>query len=155
MAAAKKKPTPRKRSAPATKKTTTARKATPAKRAPANKKATTTKATTRKPAAKKTAQTYEPHPIEYTDEGFQVGTDSAIIATTLVTGASDRAEINALAEKEIKKVNGLTTRTGKDKYTPSMVSSILSRMLATGEYEVQASWQLVKVEKKTRGRKKK
>ena len=153
MADVKNKPTPRKRSTAAKEKakaktTTTAR-----------KKATTakTKSTTRSKATKKAApkaSTYEPHPIEYTPEGFQVGSDSAIIATTLVNGATTRGEINELAIAEIEATNGLQTRSGKDKYVPSMVSSILSRMLATGEYEVHASWQLVPVEKKTSRRKK-
>ena len=152
MADVKKKPTPRKRS-------TAAKEKAKAKTTTARKKATTakTKSTTRSKATKKAApkaSTYEPHPIEYTPEGFQVGSDSAIIATTLVNGATTRGEINELAIAEIEATNGLQTRSGKDKYVPSMVSSILSRMLATGEYEVHASWQLVPVEKKTSRRKK-
>lgn len=152
MADVKNKPTPRKRS-------TAAKEKTKAKTTTARKKATTakTKSTTRSKATKKAApkaSTYEPHPIEYTPEGFQVGSDSAIIATTLVNGATTRGEINELAIAEIEATNGLQTRSGKDKYVPSMVSSILSRMLATGEYEVHASWQLVPVEKKTSRRKK-
>lgn len=152
MADVKNKPTPRKRS-------TAAKEKAKAKTTTARKKATTakTKSTTRSKATKKAApkaSTYEPHPIEYTPEGFQVGSDSAIIATTLVNGATTRGEINELAIAEIEATNGLQTRSGKDKYVPSMVSSILSRMLATGEYEVHASWQLVPVEKKTSRRKK-
>ena len=158
MADVKKKPTPRKRSTAAKDKVAASK--TKAKTTTARKKTATTAKTkstgctkaTKKAAPK--ASTYEPHPIEYTPEGFQVGSDSAIIATTLVNGATTRGEINELAIAEIEATNGLQTRSGKDKYVPSMVSSILSRMLATGEYEVHASWQLVPVEKKTSRRKK-
>ena len=116
---------------------------------PASKKRSTKKTA---PVAKKS--TYEPHPLEYTPEGFQVGSDSAIIASTLTEGATTRSEINELAIERIEAANGLVTRTGKDKYVPSMVSAILSRMLATGNYEVYASWQLVPIEKPTRKKKK-
>lgn len=133
----------------ARKKTTTRAKTTTAKtKAPARKGS----AKTAKKAAPK--KVYEPHPIEYTPEGFQVGSDSAIIASTLTEGATTRTDINDIAAERIEKTNGLKTRSGKDKYVPSMVSSILSRMLATGEYEVYASWQLVPVEKKTTRKKK-
>lgn len=135
-------------------KTTTRANTTTAKtKAPARKgSAKTTKAAPKKATAAK--KVYEPHPIEYTDEGFQVGSDSAIIAAALTEGATTRTEVNEIAAERIKKANGLQTRSGKDKYVPSMVSSILSRMLATGEYEIFASWQLVPVEKKTTRRKK-
>ena len=142
MAPAKKKPTPRKRSKVAAETTAKTKKAAPARKATTAKgKGKATKAT---PAKKSTPRAYDPRPIEYTDEGFQVGSDSAIIATALVTGAPGRSEVNALAEEGIAAASGLTTRTGREKYVPSMVSSILARMLATGEYEVEASWKLVK-----------
>ena len=76
-------------------------------------------------------------------KGFQNNTDSAVIVKALIHGAKDRVEINKLAEGVIAKKNGLHTRSGKPKYLPSMVSSILTRMLESGEWEVESSWKLV------------
>ena len=124
-------------------------------------KATTSKATTKSapkkttkaPAPKKSASTRkapvkaapEPKVVEYTPEGFEVGTDIALIAAALTQGGIDRAEVNQNAIDAVAKHNGLKTRTGRDKYIPSQVSAILTRMLNTGEWQIEASWQLVPV----------
>lgn len=123
-------------------------------------KATTSKAaksapkkTTKAPAPKKSAAARkapvkaapEPKVVEYTPEGFEVGTDIALIAAALTQGGIDRAEVNQNAIDAVAKHNGLKTRTGRDKYIPSQVSAILTRMLNTGEWQIEASWQLVPV----------
>ncbi|QZE10834.1 hypothetical protein SEA_CHISANAKITSUNE_65 [Gordonia phage ChisanaKitsune] len=109
----------------------------------------------KKPAPKKTTpkKSAAVGVREKTPEGFIVGGDSAIIAAALVEGGADRHEINENIRKQIKKANGLTTRNGEDKYIPSMVSSILAKMLATGYYDIQSEWKLVKLDRKKRVRK--
>lgn len=96
---------------------------------------------------------------EMTEHGFIVGTDSATIADRLVAGGTDRADVNTQIIEAIENTTGLTNRNGTQKYIPSMVSGILGRMLATGKYEIHASWQLVPIaaepaKKVTRARKK-
>lgn len=158
MAETTKKPVRRKRPAPTGARTgtrgststtgtaasSTSKKSTTAKKAPVKKPAP------KKSAPKKTTAGVE---REKTPEGFVVGGDSAIIAAALVEGGADRGEINENIRKAIKKANGLTTRNGEDKYIPSMVSSILAKMLATGYYEVESTWRLKKLDKKKRVRK--
>ncbi|AZS07922.1 hypothetical protein SEA_SCHOMBER_67 [Gordonia Phage Schomber] len=109
----------------------------------------------KKPAPKKTTPKKSAAGVvrEKTPEGFIVGGDSAIIAAALVEGGADRHEINENIRKAIKKANGLTTRNGEEKYIPSMVSSILAKMLATGYYDIQSEWKLVKLDRKKRVRK--
>lgn len=149
---------------PVKKKRSTAGKTTSRARAGADTRArgssttTTTKGkktSTPKKTTTKKAQVQESTPREYTPEGFIEGGDSAIIASALTEGGLDRKDVNRIAEERIAASSGLVTRGGKEKYVPSMVSSILSRLLATGEYEVYSSWQLVPIEKpkKTRTRK--
>ena len=151
----KPKPKPRVSKAPsrstngvATKKaaSTTTTKKTPVKK---SSKATPVKKTAPKKSATASSTTAV---RELNENGFIEGTDSAIIAAALVEGATTRADVNDLAEKNIKKVNGLQNRNGGDKYVPSMVSGIFNRMMATGEYEVESTWRLVKKEKPTRKR---
>ncbi|QGJ92960.1 hypothetical protein SEA_KABOCHA_70 [Gordonia phage Kabocha] len=119
------------------------------------KKASTKKSPVKKPAPKKVAPKKSTAGVvrEKTPEGFIVGGDSAIIAAALVEGGADRHEINENIRKAIKKANGLTTRNGEEKYIPSMVSSILAKMLATGYYDIQSEWKLVKLDRKKRVRK--
>lgn len=165
MAETTKKPVRRKRPAPtgtragARNSTTTTTTGTAASSTSKNsttaKKAPVKKPAPKKPAPKKVAPKKATAGVERekTAEGFVVGGDSAIIAAALVEGGADRHEINENIRKAIKKANGLTTRNGEDKYIPSMVSSILAKMLATGYYEVESTWQLKRLDKKKRVRK--
>lgn len=77
------------------------------------------------------------------EHGFVVGTDSALIAEALIEGGTDRNNVNDLAELKISEVNGLKNRNGGEKYVPTMVSGVLTKMLKTGNYEVEATWRLV------------
>lgn len=157
----KPKPKPRVNKAPTrTKGVAKTTSATSTKKTPVKKSSKTApvKKTATKSVAKKSASsTVSTGAVrELNENGFVEGTDSAIIAAALIEGATTRADVNDLAEKNIKKVNGLQNRNGGDKYVPSMVSGIFNRMMATGEYEVESTWRLVKKEKparKTRARK--
>ena len=138
---------------PSATKTATATKA-PAKKASPRKRSTTpaaTKATTPADAPKK-KRTPPTRPM--TEHGFIVGTDSALIADALVAGGKDRNDINAQAAKSIGKTNGLTKRNGDPKYVPSMVSSILGKMVGSGKYDIVSDWKLVKRDRPRRPRKK-
>lgn len=79
--------------------------------------------------------------------GFTPGSDSAIIAATLLEGGLSREDVNQKVAANIDKVNGLQNRNGEQKYVPSMVSGILNRMLKTGDFEIEESWQLVRKQK--------
>lgn len=157
MAETTKKPVRRKRPAPAGARAGARGSTSTTGTSSSTSKKTTTakKAPVKKPAPKKTAPKKAAPAVERekTPEGFVVGGDSAIIAAALVEGGADRGEINENIRKAIKKANGLTTRNGEDKYIPSMVSSILAKMLATGYYEVESTWRLKKLDKKKRVRK--
>jgi hypothetical protein len=74
------------------------------------------------------------------------GTDSAYIAQAFLEGGFDRNDVNAKAEALISENNGLKNRNGGDKYIPSIASSILSRMLETGKYKIEATWKLVETD---------
>lgn len=100
---------------------------------------------TRTPAKKAVVKKESRRPLN--DLGFVDGTDSAIIAATLVAGGADRANVNDLCRDNIEAANGITNRNGKEKYIPSMVSGILTRMVETGQWEVQASWRVVPTSK--------
>lgn len=80
------------------------------------------------------------------DLGFVAGSDSAIIAQTLVDGGFDRRDVNERAAKAIEAANGLTNRNGGEKYVPSAVSGVLSQMLKTGDWKIESSWKLVPTE---------
>lgn len=80
--------------------------------------------------------------------GFVDGTDSAVIAQVLTDGGADRNDVNDRCREAIKKANGLTNRYGQEKYIPSMVSGVLTKMLDSGAWEIEASWQLVPAKKK-------
>lgn len=83
---------------------------------------------------------------ELNELGFMDGSDSATIARCLVEGGADRQDVNNRIIEAIDASTGITNRNGQEKYIPSMVSGILGRMLKTGKYEIQASWQLVPLE---------
>lgn len=155
----KKKRSPAEEEKAVVKKTTTSRTRTKTnKTGPAKTtKATGAKSTAKTKAAPKTTAkkttkkapvvvATEPRVVEYTPEGFVAGSDSALIAKALVEGGIDRNEVNQNAIDAIAASSGLLTKNGKEKYVPSMVSSILSKMVNTGEFQVVASWQLVPVE---------
>lgn len=132
-----KKPTAKKTNASSTKTTSTANKPSTArttakKSAPAKKAATTT----RKPPV----DTRERGP-----HGFAVGTDSAIIAESLIEGGASRDECNDRAVSQIEKTSGLTTRGGQPKYIPSMSATIIKHLVNSGLYEIESSFRLVPV----------
>lgn len=126
---------------------------TPSTKSSVVKKSSTSKApSTKKAPVKKTSKVVPPTPPirELNENGFVEGTDSAIIAASLLEGAATRADVNLLAEQNIAKINGIDNRNGGTKYVPSMVSGIYNRMMATGEYEVESTWKLVRKEKPVR-----
>jgi hypothetical protein len=119
------------------------RKTTPSK-VTAKKTASRPKASGRKKAAKKVAP---PARVREKDEyGFEVGTDSSVIAEELIEGGASRQDINDRVGERI----GYETSNGTEKNVPALVSGILNRMLATGEFEVESDWRLVRVERKPR-----
>lgn len=80
------------------------------------------------------------------DLGFVEGSDSAIIAQTLVDGGFDRRDVNERAAKAIEASSGLTNRNGGEKYVPSAVSGVLAQMMKTGGWKIESSWKLVPAE---------
>lgn len=75
--------------------------------------------------------------------GFVEGSDSGIIAATLVAGGKDRLDVNAKIEANIAEASGLKNRNGGDKYIPSITSGVLRRMLNSGKWQIEATWKLV------------
>lgn len=106
-------------------KTTAAKKKAPAK----TNKATTTKAQTTKADKAETGTQRELDVF-----GFVIGSDSSIIAHTLVEGVKEggREELCKVAAQRIEEANGLQTRNGTEKYIPSLVSGVLLKMRRAG-----------------------
>lgn len=126
-------------------KTTTAK--TPVKtRTKATTAETTKSASTAKTEAKKTAPRKPPVDTrERGPHGYALGTDSAIIAESLIEGGASRDECNARATERIEKGSGLTTRGGQPKYIPSMSATIIKHLVNSGMYRVEESYKLVPV----------
>lgn len=122
----------------------------------ASKASTTTKSkntTVKKPAAKsKTtkaapakAETETPKVARDFDVfGFVVGSDSSIIAHTLVEGVTEggREGMVELVRERIEAANGLQTRNGTEKYIPSLVSGVLLKLRKQGFTE-ESSFKVV------------
>lgn len=134
--------TPAKKAAAAVARKTAAKKtSTPAPKAPAGRKAAGK--TEVKPTGESTrASGRGGFHRDVNCLGFVPGTDSDIIARSLIEGGRDRKEINDRSTTAIEQANGVTTRTGEKKNVPSLTSAILSRLIAQG-YVVEASWKLV------------
>lgn len=106
----------------------------------APKRTVATKA--RKPATKRVAPSeYR----EYDENGFAVGTASAIIAEIICEGGKSRNEINA---KVAKKIGG-ETRNGTERNVPSMVTNIVGKLRERG-YKEESTWRMVPPARKGR-----
>lgn len=146
-----KKPITKTKTATPAKKTTSTR--TSAKKPVSSTRAKTTasKASTAKPAAKKAPAKTAPKtpPVDNRERGphgYALGTDSAIIAESLIEGGATRDECNDRATALIAETSGLETRGGKPKYIPSMAASIISRLTESGKYKVESTFRLVPVD---------
>lgn len=143
---AKKPITKTKTAAPKRTSTTTAKKPVSGTRSKTTaSKASTTKPAAKKAPAKKTTPTPPVDNRERGPHGYALGTDSAIIAESLIEGGATRDECNDRATALIAKTSGLETRGGKPKYIPSMAASIISRLTESGQYRVESSFRLVPV----------
>lgn len=106
-------------------------------------KATASKAKAAPKATKaKAAPKTEPRSTELDLHGFQVGSDSALIAAALIEGGESRKDATAKAAKAIEKTNGLVARTGSPKNVASLTSGILGRLIEAG-YTVEESFRVV------------
>lgn len=75
---------------------------------------------------------------EFNEHGLRKGSDVAAILDVLLTGASDRQEINDKVAKSIT----TKTRTGGTKNIPSLVSGVITTMTQQG-YKIEASYKLI------------
>ena len=78
-------------------------------------------------------------PRDFNEVGFVVGSHSEIIANALLEGGADRKDVN---HKVIAALKNKSTAGDLARNTPSMMSSIISRMKERG-YSVESSWRLV------------
>lgn len=127
----------------------------------ASKASTTTKSkntTVKKPAAKSKTTKAAPAkaaPVKAETEtpkvardfdvfGFVVGSDSSIIAHTLIEGVTEggREGMAELVRERIEAANGLQTRNGTEKYIPSLVSGVLLKLRKQGFTE-ESSFKVV------------
>jgi hypothetical protein len=131
-----------------------AAKRTAAKKAAATTTTVTTapaKRTTRKAAAKSAvpaksngnsnARPVRMAPVATDPFNFLEGSDSSIAAHALVEGGASRAEINERVREELKKTNGLKTRSGREKIVSTIVGNVFLKLVEQG-YEVDSHWKL-------------
>lgn len=77
--------------------------------------------------------------------GFRTLSDSSKIVEIMVKGGLDRQDIN----EKIADTISVTTKSGRDKNIPSLVSGLLTRLQDKG-YQIEASWRLVPPKKVTK-----
>jgi hypothetical protein len=134
---------PAKRTPLAKKSTPTVRKSA-AKRTPAKKSAAT---------ARKVAGTKRAAPVttkEFDEHGFLVGSDSSVMAAELVKGGESRLELNDRLATMFK---GQKTRYGAEKNVASLVSGVITKLVARG-YSIESSYRIVPPARSTTGRQK-